>query len=57
MIGLDAMDLQSALKNRGHTTSEIEIMSPEEKFDEYCEWHGLIGWGPRLRGIMDDAND
>lgn len=33
------------LKKRGHTEEAIAEMTPAEAFDEYCMWHGLIGWG------------
>jgi hypothetical protein len=41
------------LKNRGHTLEQIEGMSPERAFNEYCEWH-LPGWGPTLRKTIDE---
>ena len=45
-------DVMESLKERGHTEDEISKMSPEKAFDEYCNWHGLIGWGEPLRFVM-----
>lgn len=36
------------LKKRGHTEEAIAEMTPAEAFDEYCMWHGLMGWGKSL---------
>lgn len=41
-------DFVAALKKRGHTDADIAAMTPEEAFGEYCTWHGLLGWGPKL---------
>lgn len=46
-----------ALVERGHTLEHIKQMPPEEAFDEYCNWHGLIHWGPRLRGVLDNLKE
>lgn len=37
-----------ANRERGHTDAEMERMSAEDLFVEYCEWHGLIRWGRNL---------
>jgi len=42
---------------RGHTYAEIERMSPETFFDEYCRWHGLIGWGPTLWELAENVRN
>lgn len=47
--------LYSALVNRGHSDDEILLMREDEMFDEYCNWHGLINWGPRLRRILEET--
>ena len=49
--------LYSALAERGHSDDAILAMGPDEMFDEFCEWHGLIRWGPTLRTIMENAMD
>lgn len=46
-------DALSDVAKRGHTYAEIERMTPEMFFDEYCRWHGLIGWGDTLLRIAD----
>ena len=43
-------DVRDALINRGHRYDD-EITTAEA-FDEFCSWHGLIGWGPHLRATM-----
>lgn len=48
-------EMIEALKNRGHSEEQIAKMSWQKKFDEFCEWEGLIGYGSRLRGIMAAA--
>ncbi len=45
-LGRDIMD---ALYGREYSDEEIMRMSATKIFDEYCEWHGLSGWGPHLR--------
>ena len=43
----------SALRSRDWADEEIDDMSPDKAFDEFCEWHGLIGWGLTLRGTLN----
>ncbi|MFM0608666.1 hypothetical protein PQR05_29470 [Paraburkholderia sediminicola] len=38
----------AALRKRGHDDEAIAAMSPQFAFSEYCDWHGLIGWGDEL---------
>ena len=47
--------LITALQKRGYTDEEIARMGPDQRFDEFCEWHGLLHWGPTLRAIMETA--
>ena len=49
--------LYSALASRGHSDAGILRMTPDEMFDEFCMWHGLINWGPTLRHIIDRATE
>jgi hypothetical protein len=42
-----------ALRKCGHEETEIEKMTPEFAFNEYCEWHGLIRWGDTLIRTLD----
>lgn len=37
-----------ALRERGHADATIAKMRPQIMFAEYCNWHGLIDWGPGL---------
>jgi|GEM_PF-6717987 len=46
-------DLYDALIERGWEGHEF--INKERAFDEFCEWHGLIDWGPRLRHVWDEA--
>ncbi len=44
-------DIREALGLERHDDSrdsDIDSMSPNEQFELYCDWHGLIGWGNRL---------
>ena len=43
-------DVYDALIKRGW--SGREQISTEDAFDEYCNWHGLISWGPTLRQVL-----
>jgi len=49
-------DLLACLLNRGHSVAAISEMTADDVFDEFCNWHGLIGWGSTLRNAMDAAN-
>lgn len=40
-------DVYEALVERGW--DDQDIITKEKAFDEYCNWHGLINWGPTLR--------
>src|ERR1700722_9967095 len=44
-------ELREALVNRGHSDAQIAALTPQEKFDEYCEWNGLIRHGSTLRAV------
>lgn len=48
IIGDLSHSLVDALRKRGHSDESIERMKPARAFNEFCEWHGLIGWGPTL---------
>lgn len=48
-------DLADALLHRRKSVSAIRQMTAAEIFDEYCMWHGLIGWGGSLRGAYENS--
>lgn len=48
-------DTLKTLHKRGHTDAEIANMTADKIFDEYCMWHGLIWWGPKLRRVYENA--
>ena len=50
-------DVLEALRNRGHSSEQIEQMNWDEVFDEYCEWRGLLRWGNTLRRVMTNAKN
>jgi len=59
--GIDHRDLVKALMQRGHDRDKILAMSPEQRFHEYCQWEGLLGYGSHLlrvaahcRVVLDD---
>ena len=41
------------LRSRGHDDKDIQNMSPERAFTEFCEWNGLINWAATLRSALD----
>ncbi len=43
-----ATSLVHALLEGGNTPEQIRAMPPQERFNGYCTWHGLIGWGSNL---------
>jgi hypothetical protein len=45
-------EVLECLRQRGHDDDRIAQMSPDEAFIEYCECHGLIGWGVTLTKVM-----
>lgn len=45
-------NLLDALHKRGHADEQIAEMTPAEAFDEFCNWHGLSGWGGELWSLM-----
>jgi len=47
----------TTLIERGVSPSDIPQMSADDIFDEYCQWHGLINWGPRLRRVLENAKE
>lgn len=47
--------VREALNKRGWTNEEISTMTAAKMFDEYCNWHGLIHWGPILRTVYENA--
>lgn len=46
----DFLDLDTPEETR----ERINITSPKEAFHAYCNWHGLLGWGDRLRIAWED---
>jgi hypothetical protein len=46
-------NIEHALRKRGWASDAL--LPADAAFDEFCNWHGLTGWGPSLRGVLDDA--
>ena len=44
------------LKERGLTPERIVESNVDDLFIEYCNWHGLSGWGEGLLTVLDDLN-
>lgn len=46
--------LQLALGSAGArlTNKDVENMSPEEIFDEWLEWEGIFGHGPKILEVV-----
>ncbi|MCM3609195.1 hypothetical protein M4D49_27295 [Cupriavidus pauculus] len=36
--------------------AEIGVMTPRELFEEYCNWHGIIGWADTLWDTMQQLS-
>lgn len=47
-------DVLDSLRKRGHTDENIAAMPREAAFSEYCNWRGLLGFGPVLVRALDD---
>lgn len=48
--------LQNALKERGHSVTQIEAMTPEHAVTEYAAWHlGYPDWGEDFIDLIDKA--
>lgn len=47
-------DVLQALKSRELSDADISRLSAEALFDEFCSWHGLLGWGPTLIAVLDN---
>lgn len=41
------------LRKRRFFVSDDQESTIAKAFDEYCNWNGLIGYGPRLRAVLD----
>lgn len=44
--------LDAVRQRERYTDAEIESLSPQSLFDEYCTWNGLINWGDTLWSTM-----
>jgi hypothetical protein len=45
--------LKLALQER--EIKDIDLLSANEMFEEYCNWHGIINWADNLREVLDSA--
>lgn len=48
-------DIREALGVDRDDTSldeEIMAMSPEEQFNLWCQWNGLLGWSYKLKTVV-----
>lgn len=46
-----APEIYDALIKRGW--SRTDTIRPDVAFNEFCSWHGLVGWGPALRDALE----
>jgi len=44
-----------ACYERGHEDPAIMLMTPKERFIEWCEWNGLIGYGDLLWTLVTES--
>lgn len=56
MLKIESLDPEvlETLREMSRSDDDIESMSPEQAFSEYCNWHGLINWGNRLLRVADN---
>lgn len=50
-------DIRQNLGAEPGDTSEderINRMTPDQLFDRWLTWHGIIGWGGQIRGAIRD---
>ena len=40
-----------ALEERGWALDDAGLTA-DKAFDEFCEWNGLVRWGPKLRSVL-----
>lgn len=45
----------AACYERGHDDAAILLMTPQERFVEYCEWHGFIHYGDNLWTLVIES--
>lgn len=53
-------DIREALgleRNDESRDDYINGLSPNEQFNLYCQWHGLMGWGDRLLEVMRNLTE
>jgi len=50
-------DILQDLKSRGLSDADISELDAEQLFDEFCNWNGLMGWGPTLVGVLDHLRE
>ncbi len=50
-------DVLCDVRERGHTDAQIERMTAEEVFTEFCEWNGLCRWGKTLFAVVLDLSE
>lgn len=43
-----SVSMQSALRHRELSENQIEQLTPQEAFEQFCQWHGLINWSSTL---------
>jgi hypothetical protein len=44
--------LEDIKENLDIDTMGVEALSVEEAFSAYCNWNGLINWGPTLMRVV-----
>lgn len=47
-------EIVAACQNRGMSEDQIRRAAPRKLFTEFCEWHGLVQWGPTLWRLVDE---
>jgi hypothetical protein len=47
-------EVLDALHERSHSDEDILQMDIRKMFSEYCQWEGLINYGPKLWNIVEE---
>lgn len=46
--------VKADLKEAEYSDEQIALMSPQEVFEAYCTWHGLLNWSNTLWQVVTD---
>lgn len=50
-------EILADLRERGLSDAEIACASPKDAFSEWCNWHGLSGWGGTIWRVVEKMKE